>query len=214
MKLVFVHGWGFDAELWRDLRAELGEFESQTVDLGFFGQPRQAEANGEAVIAVGHSLGFLWLLRERPFDWQALISISGMPRFTKAPDYRFGIDPRILEATIARFAAAPHETLADFFAACGAGGGNCSGADWARLAEGLHWLKSWDARGALESETAPVLALYSGDDAVVPKALSEDIFADRRGTARAVTESGGHVLPLSRSRWCAGQIREFAGRLS
>ncbi len=213
MKLVFVHGWGFDAGLWRDLCAELPEFDAETVDLGFFGRPREAKPNGDAVIAVGHSLGFLWLLQRRPFSWRGLVSVSGMPRFTKAPDYRFGIDPRLLEATIARFAEAPAETLADFLARCGAAGGTGGGADTARLAEGLAWLKEWDARAALDSESAPLLALYAGDDAVVPKALSDDIFAGRRGTARAVAPEGGHVLPLSRTRWCAERIRDFAGRL-
>lgn len=213
MKLVFVHGWGFDAALWRDLRAALPEFDAETIDLGFFGRPHRAETNGEAVIAVGHSLGFLWLLRQRPFSWTALVSVSGIPRFTKAPDYRFGIDPRLLEATIARFADAPNETLADFLVACGAESTARAGADTARLAEGLGWLKHWDERGALESETAPLLALYADDDAVVPRELSGDVFAARRGTACAVAPQGGHVLPLNRTAWCAGQIREFAGRL-
>lgn len=214
MRLIFVHGWGFDASLWEGLSAALPDFESDTVDLGFFGQPREAVPDGEEVIAVGHSLGFLWLLRQRPFSWRGLVSVSGIPRFTKAPDYRRGIDPRLLEATIARFAEAPAETLADFFTACGTTGGTWSDANTARLSEGLKWLKDWDARAALESEAAPVLALYAEDDAVVPKELSDDIFERRPETERAVASGGGHVLPLSRTEWCARHIRDFARRLS
>lgn len=214
MKLVFVHGWGFDASLWRDLCAALPDFETETVDLGFFGHPRDVKPNGEDVIAVGHSLGFLWLLHERPFDWRALISVAGIPRFTKAPDYRFGVDSRLLEATAARFAADPSETLGDFLARCGARGQGHNGVDRARLAEGLSWLKDWDARDVLKSETAPVLAVYSKDDAIVPKDLSEEIFARRPDTARAVAESGGHALPLNRPQWCAEHIRDFARGLA
>lgn len=214
MKLVFVHGWGFDASVWRDVRAGLPEFDCDSVDLGFFGKPRAAQPNGEDVIAVGHSLGFLWLLHERPFPWRALVSVSGMPRFTKAPDYRFGVDARLLEATRTRFAQAPAETLADFLTRCGATGVNGSRADVTRLDEGLVWLKEWDARATLDAEAAPLLALYAEDDAIVPKDLSENIFGGRAKTARAVAADGGHALPVNRAGWCAARIREFARALT
>lgn len=214
MKLVFVHGWGFDRTLWQGLRDALPEFETDAADLGFFGRPRAAEANGEAVIAVGHSLGLLWLLHERPFPWRALVSISGMPRFTKGPDYRFGTGARVLDAMIARFEKEPAATLEDFFGYCGLNVAPAPNADTERLYEGLLWLKSWDARDQLAAERVPVLALYSQDDAVVPEHLSADLFANRPGTSHAVTEAGGHVLPLTRMDWCAENIRAFARGLA
>jgi len=210
LKLVFVHGWGFDRSLWRALRGALPDFECDAVDLGFFGRPHAVEPNGEAVIAIGHSLGLLWLLHERPFAWRALVSISGMPRFTRSPDYRFGTAARIVDAMIARFEKEPAATLEDFFTYCGLNAEPEAGADTGRLYEGLLWLKSWDARDSLAGERAPMLALYSQDDAVVPAELSADLFANRPATVRAVERSGGHVLPLTRTGWCADKIRDFA----
>ena len=214
MKLVFVHGWGFDESLWRDLRAALPDFESDAVDLGFFGRPRSVKPNGEAVIAVGHSLGLLWLLHERPFPWRALVSVSGIPRFTKSPDYRFGIGARVLDAMIARFEKEPAATLDDFIANCGVDARQPASADTKRLRDGLLWLKSWDARDQFAAERAPMLALYSRDDAIVPEDLSTELFANRTGTVRAVESSGGHALPLTRTAWCADNIREFARGLA
>ncbi len=207
--IVFVHGWGFDARLWDSVRSKLADFDCDCVDLGFSGKPKGAHTDGERqTVAVGHSLGLLWLLHERPFRWRALVSVSGIPRFTKAPGYRQGVDSRVLDATIARFAGKPMATVRDFLHYCG-----CDAApaniDPARLGEGLRWLRDWDARAALAAEPGPVLALYSMDDAVVPKALSEGIFAARPNTRLAAAPDGGHALPLTRPDWCASQIREF-----
>lgn len=209
--LVFVHGWGFDAASWRAVQDELADFACETVDLGFFGCPATSRANGaEPVVAIGHSLGFLWLLHERPFAWRGLVSIAGMPRFTKAADYDRAVGERVLDAMIRRFAGSPDETLSDFIRRAGCTrADNGKRIDPARLGEALHWLKDWDARDALSSERSPVLALFAEDDEIVPKAMSEDIFACRRNTRLATRAHGGHALPMTEPRWCAAQIREF-----
>ena len=214
--LVFVHGWGFDAGSWRDIQEELPDFDCETVDLGFYGRPAASRANGAApVVAVGHSLGFLWLLHERPFPWRGLVSISGMPRFARSADYRCGVAPRVLDAMIGRLADDPTDSLAEFFEACGCASPRAiAGADQSRLAEGLRWLKEWDARDVLAQQQAPVLALYADDDAIVPKTMSESVFAARPNTRLCRRADGGHALPVTRARWCAGQIREFVGCLS
>lgn len=211
--LVFVHGWGFDSSLWDDVIAELPDFDCEVIDFGFSGRPKSPRANGmEPAIAIGHSLGFLWLLHEQPFAWRGLVSIGGMPRFTKAADYRFGIDQRLLEATIARFDEEPGETLSQFLIYCG-GGSPASYIDPVRLRAGLGWLKEWDARRHLADESSPLLALYADNDAIVPKQLSDDVFGDRPNTKRVVRSDGGHALPLTEPGWCAAAIREFVENL-
>jgi pimeloyl-[acyl-carrier protein] methyl ester esterase len=211
--LVFVHGWGFDSSLWDKIIDELPDFQCEAVDLGFSGHPKWPNPNGaEPAIAIGHSLGFLWLLHEQPFAWSALVSIGGMPRFTKAVDYRFGIDRRLLEATIARFDEEPAETLSEFLVYCG-GGNPLSHIDPIKLREGLHWLRQWDARHHLADDSSPLLALYADNDAIVPKQLSDDIFGNRPNTKRANRPDGGHALPLTEPRWCAAAIREFVESL-
>jgi pimeloyl-[acyl-carrier protein] methyl ester esterase len=209
--LVFVHGWGFDAGAWREIRAELSDFDCDSVDLGFYGRPCPSRAVGAAPrVAIGHSLGFLWLLRERPFAWRGLVSISGMPRFTKSADYAPGVPPRILDAMMGRLAGDPAGSLADFFETCGcAVPRSLEAADGARLAQGLRWLKDWDARPALDAEQSPVLALFAEDDAVVPRAMSEAAFSGRPNTRLERRADGGHALPVTQAQWCARKIREF-----
>ena len=209
--LVLVHGWGFDAASWDAVVEELPDFECETIDLGFFGAPVQARANGaEPVVAIGHSLGFMWLLHEKPFAWRGLVSIAGMPRFTKTAGYDCAVGGRVLDAMIRRFADAPDGVLSDFIRRAGSNGAmNGKRPDCLRLGEALQWLKDWDARDALSSEPSPMLALFAEDDEIVPKAMSEDIFARRANTWPRSRLDGGHALPVTEPRWCAAQIREF-----
>lgn len=209
--LVLVHGWGFDAEVWRPFRRALTGLEAETVDLGFFGRPRAPALDGRGpLVAVGHSLGFLWLLRQRPFPWRALVSIAGMPRFTRTEDFRQGVAPRVVARMAERFAAEPSATLADFRARCGlADALAADGMDLDRLGEGLRWLAEWDARPALAEDSGPLLALAAEDDAIVPLGLSEAAFAGRPGTAFHRSADGGHALPVTRPEWCAAHVRAF-----
>jgi pimeloyl-[acyl-carrier protein] methyl ester esterase len=213
-EIVFVHGWGFDARAWDRVRQGLPDFETEAVDLGFYGRPAGTSANGrEPVIAVGHSLGFLWLLHERPFPWRALVSVSGMARFARAPGYAHGVAPRVLDAMIAKLRQAPDEVVAEFFGRCGIDGDVGDGLDESRLGEALIWLKDWDARDEFAAEESPVLALFAEDDAIVPRALSETNFAARANTTVAARADGGHALPVTRAGWCAERIREFVSCL-
>lgn len=220
-RLVLVHGWGFDAGCWDRLRAALDGLGAETVDLGFFGRPRRPRLErGRPLVAVGHSLGFLWLLRRRPFPWRGLVAIAGMPRFTRGDDYDVGVAPQVLGRMRARFAQAPAATLKDFRVRCGRAEDNGEDGvspqgpmDVARLADGLRWLAEWDQRPVLDAEAAPVLALAAGDDAILPPALSEAVFAGRPETALHRTDEGGHALPLSRPEWCAAHIRAFVEAL-
>ena len=63
MHFVFVHGWGFNPAIWRDVIGNIGNAEVTLIDLGFIaGGPKAAATWPSDAIAVGHSLGLLWLL--------------------------------------------------------------------------------------------------------------------------------------------------------
>src|SRR4029079_16059829 len=63
LAFVLVHGWGFNAGIWRELVRHLPGAEISFVDLGFIrGGPKGIDTWPENAIAVGHSLGALWLL--------------------------------------------------------------------------------------------------------------------------------------------------------
>ncbi len=214
VQLVLVHGWGFDAKVWDPLCDLLGDTVTRVHDLGFFGHPMTAHPDaGTPVIAVGHSLGFMWLLRQRPFPWDALVSICGMPRFVSATDYPLGVAPRLLERMAARMKREPQATVDDFRHRCGVGTAP-EGLDGLRLNEGLDWLRQWDLRDHLAAETVPLLALGGEEDAVVPWALTEGIYGGRPETTLHCAPRGDHGLPQTQPQWCAEHLRALVSRLS
>lgn len=210
MHFVFVHGWGFHAGIWRDLIPHLPGAEISLVDLGFVaGAPEGSSDWPEDAIAVGHSLGVLWLLHravERAnasatLGFRALVSIQGFDRFC----------PPILRSRVAgmrrelkRDAGA---TVGAFWRACGTEAfAPPSALNVDRLDQGLGWLMDWDASEAKAGLDCPMLALAARDDAVVPQAMTESIWdANIRWS-----QKGGHVLPLKYPEWCARHVLDFA----
>ncbi len=209
--LVFVHGWGFDAGFWTPLRGRLSHFETSALDLGFYGKPKTYKNQSHPIIAIGHSLGFLWLLREKPFPWDALIGINGFPRFTQAPDFPEGIPIHLLNKMRDEFATSPHAALDNFSRLCGdKGTWKADGApDLEMFAKGLEWLERWDERAAFTIETAPVLLLAGTRDAVVPPAMSKAMAALNPAATLKWKDGGNHLLALTDPQWCADEIEGF-----
>jgi pimeloyl-[acyl-carrier protein] methyl ester esterase len=206
MRFVLVHGWGFHAGMFADLVGHLDGAETTLVDLGFVaGGPKGETEWPSDAIAIGHSLGLLWLLKQGGGRFRGLVSIQGFDCFCChiAPS-RIAVLKRGLERE-------PGGTLQAFWRSCGA-----AGFAWpeslnvARLDEGLDWLMHWDARKAKHELACPVLALASRDDAIVPAAMSEAVWGNVR---IEWSQDGGHVLPLRHPRWCANHVLEFANAL-
>lgn len=204
--ILLVHGWGFDARLWDGVCVELGDAPLRRVELGFFGAPADSAESflrENITLAVGHSLGALWLLHHGFGSSAQLLSVNGFPRFTEDNGFP-GVPARNLAALRRRCEHDAASTLQRFWQDCGAAPDIASeGADGARLLEGLDWLRDWDERAALAA-SENCTALASRDDAVVPAALSASAFA-RHDLHWA--ESGGHVLPLTAPALVAGAIR-------
>jgi len=211
--LLLVHGWGFGPDVWEPLRSYLPPgLPVETLDLGFRDPPRLdlPPAFGEEVVAVGHSLGLLWLLQQRPCAWKALVSINGFARFTQAADFPHGVAPRPLARMRAKLAGDLAGVTGDFLARCGLSSPAPlpSSLNGERLAEGLGWLAEWDGRAALEREPR-LLALAGRQDPIVPPALTLDSFStiSQKPDSRLLwVEDGGHLLPLTHPRWCAEGI--------
>ncbi|MEO5335965.1 MAG: alpha/beta hydrolase [Magnetospirillum sp. WYHS-4] len=199
--VVAVHGWAFGAGFWLPLVHALPEAEFHCIDLGFRGAPLVPDlpSDGRRVVAMGHSLGALWLLTERPFRWDAFVGINAFGRFTDA------VAPRVLERMGRRLEDDAFRVVGDFLALCG-----CTDRpmrlDVPRLGEGLHWLRDRDARRALDNDPAPALFLAARDDPLVPPAA----LGFPEGKARW-SETGGHLLPRTRPEWCAAVIKEVLG---
>ena len=202
MRFVLVHGWGFHAGIWDQFVGRLPDAEIARVDLGLIkGGPKGVSDWPEDSIAVGHSLGLLWLLKQGQGRFRALISIQGFDCFSC-----YIPKSRVLgmQRTLKRDADA---TLRAFWRSCGTEPYAAKDAlNVDELGKGLDWLASWDAREELGALTCPTLALASRDDQIVPPAMSETIW---NGNV-IWSESGGHALPLLRAEWCASQVSDFA----
>ncbi|MFD4839259.1 alpha/beta fold hydrolase [Achromobacter sp. NPDC058515] len=210
--LLFVHGWAFDASVWTALRAELSDWPQAVADAGYFGPAEVPPIDGP-VIAVGHSLGVLRLLRGLPASCLGLVSINGFPRFGAGPDFEAGVPRRMLDRMIKRLAADPRAVLQDFRLRCGeaAAFGEPQGP---ALSRDLEALRDEDQRAALAALPVPLLLLAGQADPIVSAAMTQAAFADRAGDERHWREAGGHLLPVSDAAWCAGRIRAFISRLA
>lgn len=210
MHFVFVHGWGFNAGIWRAVLDHLPDVDTSLVDLGFIdGGPEGVSNWPEDAIAVGHSLGVLWLLQRagererRPF--RGLVSIQGFDCFScHTPPSRVAGMRRELKRDA-------NATLQAFWRASGTGAfAPAEALNVEQLDEGLGWLMDWDARAVKSELGCPMLALAARDDATVPEAMSQAIWA---GGKIQWSQDGGHVLPLRHPEWCARHVLDFAHAL-
>jgi pimeloyl-[acyl-carrier protein] methyl ester esterase len=211
-RLVLVHGWGFDHRLWQGLCSALPELDAVTIDLGFFGPPNgPAFAPDRPVVAVGHSLGVLWLLHTRPFRWHGLVSLNGFPRFVDAPDYAPAVPARLVDRMLRRLPADPAGVTQEFRRRCGESAPLPDRPVPDSLLAGLIWLRHWDARPVAGGVTtpAPILALSGGADPILPVGMDEHCFLNFPEVTTVRLAHGGHLLPLTEPDWCAGRIREF-----
>ena len=206
MRFVLVHSWGFHAGIFADLISHLDGAETTLIDLGFVsGGPKAASEWPSDAIAIGHSLGLLWLLEQGGGRFRGLVSIQGFDCFC------CHIVPSRIAALKRGLERDPGATLQAFWRSCGAAGFALPEAlNVARLDQGLDWLMHWDARKAKQELACPVLALAARDDAIVPASMSEQIWED---AGIIWSQDGGHVLPLRHPRWCARHVLEFANAL-
>jgi pimeloyl-[acyl-carrier protein] methyl ester esterase len=205
MHFVLVHGWGFHAGIWADVVTHLGHVEVTFVDLGFVsGGLKGKDEWPQDSIAIGHSLGLLWLLKQGR-SFRGLVSVQGFDCFS------CHVEPSRIMALKRGLERDAGGTLQAFWRSCGAAGFALPEAlNVSRLAEGLEWLMHWDARPAKQQLDCPMLALAARDDPIVPPAMTEAIWNDTR---IVWSQDGGHVLPLRHPRWCARHVLEFAHAL-
>jgi pimeloyl-[acyl-carrier protein] methyl ester esterase len=210
MHFVFVHGWGFNAAIWRALTGYMRNSKVSLVDLGFIaGGPPSVSVWPSDAIAVGHSLGVLWLLHrageEDSPPFRALVSIQGFDRFCPhTPPSRVAAMRRGLRRDA-------YQTVQSFWHGCDAEPfASSESLNAARLDEGLGWLMEWDETKTKAELACPTLALAARDDAVVSAAMSEAIW---RSDTILWSDTGGHVLPLKHPEWCANHVLDFAHAL-
>lgn len=204
--LVLVHGWSFSPRMWEGVTRALPGVECLAVDLAAPPAAMAARA-GRPVVAVGHSLGALWLLARAPMRFDAMVSINGFPRFLEAHDYRPAVRAAALARLRRRVAADPDAAMAEFRAAAGA---PLAGepADRGVLLAGLDALADWDGRERLAEAADRCWVLAGAEDDIVPLAMSRQAFAAVARERWTIDARPGHVLPLADPALCAGVIRQ------
>ncbi len=205
--LVFVHGWGFNNQLWRDVAGRLAGFEAHHIELGFIrGAPQGDSSMPTDAICIGHSFGLMWLLKHAPRPMRGLASVAGFDCF------HVHVEAHQIEAMKRGLDRDPTAQMERFWRACGiepfTGRKNY---EIAALKGGLGWLANWDERRARQELTCPVVALAARDDEFLLKAMSEAIWGKSELRLRA---DGGHALPLTRPQWCADEIAGFAREIA
>ncbi|MBB2204327.1 alpha/beta fold hydrolase [Gluconacetobacter takamatsuzukensis] len=206
--LFLVHGWGFTPDFWQPVRARLGGVEATALDFGFFGPERMTARPAGRHVAVGHSLGALWLLLNPPADCAGMLLINGFARFGATTDYPQGIPPRVIERMARGLEHNPDDVVATFRGRAGIATPAPGPARAERLARALELLRDADARGALAAEAGtglpPIRVLAGGQDPIAPPAMTEASFRDR--VPVEWVEDGGHLLPLTHPDRCAAAI--------
>ena len=205
MKLLFVHGWGFDASFWDRVIALLPG-KSEIVHLGYFGVAAWPHI-AEPCIAVTHSFGAMALLADPPAACRGLLAINGFDRFTRCGDHP-GVPPRVVDRMIARLDGDPMDVLRDFHQRLGSAVPHGS-PDVARLREDLAAMRDGDLRAAVLRWRAPIVALDGAEDPLLPADMRAAQFADAADLERDTVHGGGHLLPLTHPALCAAWIERL-----
>lgn len=227
--LVFLHGWGYGPFVWEAWTAASADRPVVLLDAGYFG-PQQLEIpdNPDGWVGIGHSQGFARLL-EMNLPWRGLVGLCGFLRFCRLPgqpDRPGGTSPELLDAMLARLDQDPADVLRRFTRRCGQQA-DCpeppQGEGLQRLREGLLYLRGLDL--PTPERATPTLLVHARDDRIVPLELAQeaqsrlsDTRPDTRPGARPgarleVFETGGHVLPFTRTADCLRTVREFLHEL-
>ena len=188
VKVVFAHGWGFDKSFWHKTIKKINIDRPILLDFGYTGAPKDLSLkNLNKVIGVGHSMGFMWLLKnlKNPIS---LISISGFDCFYSIYDKEVIKNMRrnIRKNTgtqmkyFHRIAGAPYFSK-NFF-------------DSVALDESLKNLGEWNLQEKLLKSQIPIFSLASSDDKIIPIEYSKRVFRNRDLN---IISGCGHVPPLS-----------------
>ncbi|WP_424196259.1 alpha/beta fold hydrolase [Ampullimonas aquatilis] len=209
MNFVLCHGWSLDQRSMLALAAALQihypQASLQLIELGMTGMPINEQILIEPnvpMIAIGHSYGFAWLLKQS-VNWQALVAINGFTHFCRGPHHPTGTPKRLLEAMLARLGNEAEALLAEFYQRCGLPEGALfktpARLDTARLSHFLSKLRDTH----LSLPDLPVLAIAGKQDTIVAADLSQDCFKELAWL------DGQHALPQQHPAACARLIAKF-----
>lgn len=210
---IFCHGFGFDKSFWDNMHPYYADKSCLFLDLGYFG-PEDVTLDiplniprGTEVIGVGHSVGFLKLLKlDIKFDF--LIGLNSFTNFLGSHLELRHIRGLELESLKRSLMKSPNSTLERFYLRCGA-------QSFKRASPDIYLSKLLDDLELLQSDTTlpkhvKILILGSEDDIVVPKSVVQESFFNREDdVSLKFLSSGSHALGLLNSQRVYEAIEVF-----
>lgn len=218
-QLVFVHGWGCGPDIWEPVLKALNLPSASLLDLGYFGasqsdMQRQLDAvlrGPRPVLAVGHSLGFLWLLSRG--DWPAgsrFLGLNAFGRFAAEEGFSQGVPLRMLTRMQAGLQRDAVQVVNNFRARCGVRPVTAEALCVPALQDGLTDLMTLDVRpllARLAEEPGAVKVLAGALDPIVSPAMTQAAFPP--DVPIEWDAEGGHMLPLTHPHVCAEAVRRM-----
>ncbi|AFN57114.1 pimeloyl-[acyl-carrier protein] methyl ester esterase [Zymomonas mobilis] len=205
-RFLFMHGWGFDRNFWKPVRQAMGQHNGDSLDFGYFGQSKLEYDWSQPFIAVGHSLGFLWLLQQPLAACIQLISINGFSRFFADPDWPFGVPQRVTKRMQLALHRDAKKTVDQFYETLAFFDISEKRYDLAALDNGLEFLMKQDNRSIAKKQAHKIAIMASDQDPIVPVSLTKACFPTP--TPILWNKDGGHLLPITDPDSCANFIRD------
>ncbi|AEI38099.1 alpha/beta fold hydrolase [Zymomonas mobilis] len=209
-RFLFVHGWGFDKNFWNAVRQNLGEHLGSSLDFGYFDKANLDYDWSQPFIAIGHSLGFLWLLQQPLFACSGLISINGFTRFSASDDWPLGIPKRITERMLIGISRNPAIVIQQFRHRLNYEASLPDAFNLSALEGGLRLLLEQNNHRVCQTWSEKIAALSGDADPILPAALTKACFA--KPIALQWQKDGGHLLPLTNPKICANFIQQQTQR--
>lgn len=206
MKAHFVHGWGFDRSIWRQLVMRLPFLEPSFADRGYFGGSGD-EPPPEPAVWITHSLGTMLVIGTASPQCRCLVAINGFDRFSAGEDPG-GIPKRVLDRMLARVEQNASAVVAEFRRNCGSDDAFPM-TELSFLRQDLLVLRDADCRAEAATLTIPVLSLQGAQDPILCFDLKNRTLHSVPDVRHRVHPSAGHLLPLQDPDWCAEQITLF-----
>jgi pimeloyl-[acyl-carrier protein] methyl ester esterase len=190
---VFCHGFGFDVDFWKTIRAYFAQEECVYLDLGYFGHENFYIPRNVELIGIGHSWGFLRLIL-MGISFTKLIGLQGFSSFLGFNQQLHARRQRELDIFIRMMNEDPLMALRIFHRRCGVciENGKLLQLDKTRLLKDLEQLSS--TVGLLDG--LPICIIGANDDPIVPPDLINDNFAHQKNVEITILERGFHALGL------------------
>lgn len=212
-RLLFVHGWGYSSSFWQKLQNNLKEYHSETIDLGFIGKNTDKNCNLKSIlnlqekyIAVGHSLGFLYLLKNFSFRFKYYVAINSFARFSRDPTFPKGVASRVLDRMSRGLSTDSNLIMKQFYQQCGQVVNFLPSFNIEELQKGLEFLKFGDVRSIIPQIRNKLTVIASKKDPVVNETMTIQSFQECN---YLWLDDDTHILPLSKTNACAEIIREL-----